>query len=360
MTLPVTGPYSWARDVHAPYWFGNPIRERFERNWSRQRKPYDLVLPYTYHHQAILSVWSSDDPESYSAAPSSSDQNFVDSYNKAYAKFKERIGDTSTWGVNLFEARQGLGMIIRRANQLRRFTRAVNRFDFPRASRELGMDFIPKGVKAKSKSFSNNWLEYHFGWEPLVKDIGAAVDVLQKPFPKRKVSGSGDGRVYSRTQVDNNYGPIEGSTRLTTLTEGKTSCLIAAVASVSNPNLYLANQLGFTNPASIAWELVPFSFVVDWFVNVGDILSSMTDFMGVSFEKSRVNFRSTIGRQYSAVRSGSQIYPNGIYDAFSAESFFFSRTGGLGTGPILSVKPFKGFSPVRGATAIALLVQQMK
>jgi hypothetical protein len=29
------------------------------------------------------------------------------------------------------------------------------------------------------------------------------------------------------------------------------------------------------NPVSIAWELMPFSFVVDWFMNVGDYLRNL-------------------------------------------------------------------------------------
>jgi hypothetical protein len=36
-------------------------------------------------------------------------------------------------------------------------------------------------------------------------------------------------------------------------------------------------SLGVTKPLSIIWEAIPFSFVVDWFVRVGDWLSSLED-----------------------------------------------------------------------------------
>lgn len=360
MVAPTSGPFTWARDVRAPDWYGNPIRERFERNWMRQKKPYNLVLPYSFHHMEIVSIWDVNQPKLYNSAPSSDDQNYADAYNKAYAKFKDQIGDTSTWGVNLFEAKQSIGMIVKRATQLRKFVRKLNHFDFPGAARDLQMDFVPKGVRKSSKAFANNWLEYHFGWEPLVKDIGGAVDTLQKPFPKRKVTGTGKGDILGVSTFVNDYGPSEGKITGTTRTTGSTGVRLQAVASVSNPNLYLANQLGFTNPLSIAWELVPFSFVADWFVNVGDVLSSMTDFVGVSFENASTTTRSSMERTYSKIRSGAHDYPNGIMDAYSARSFFISRSTGLGAGPILSVKPFKGLSLVRGATAISLLVQSMR
>jgi hypothetical protein len=38
----------------------------------------------------------------------------------------------------------------------------------------------------------------------------------------------------------------------------------------------LLAQTGFTNPANVIWELVPFSFVVDWFIRIGDYLNACT------------------------------------------------------------------------------------
>lgn len=38
---------------------------------------------------------------------------------------------------------------------------------------------------------------------------------------------------------------------------------------------------GLTNPLLTAWELVPFSFVADWFVNVGDTIASLDNLHSV-------------------------------------------------------------------------------
>jgi hypothetical protein len=40
------------------------------------------------------------------------------------------------------------------------------------------------------------------------------------------------------------------------------------------------SALGLTNPALVGWELVPFSFVVDWFTPIGSWLESLTAFEG--------------------------------------------------------------------------------
>lgn len=41
----------------------------------------------------------------------------------------------------------------------------------------------------------------------------------------------------------------------------------------------LANRLGLTRPLDSAWDLVPFSFVIDYFARVGDFISGLSDRM---------------------------------------------------------------------------------
>ena len=50
-----------------------------------------------------------------------------------------------------------------------------------------------------------------------------------------------------------------------------------------NPVLAAMQKLGVANPASLAWELLPYSFVVDWFLPIGQYLNSWTADLGLSF-----------------------------------------------------------------------------
>jgi hypothetical protein len=47
-----------------------------------------------------------------------------------------------------------------------------------------------------------------------------------------------------------------------------------------------------SNPAALAWELVPYSFVVDWMIPVGDYLSSLDAVNGLTFRRGTLS-RST-------------------------------------------------------------------
>jgi hypothetical protein len=117
---------------------------------------------------------------------------------------------------------------------------------------------------------------------------------------------------------------------------------------VDNPNLHLAQQLGFINPLSVAWELVPFSFVVDWFGNVGQVLASFSDFAGLS----QVNPRTTTFQKTTKL---TQTYTGYVANH---ESVYVTRITSI-VGPVLIRSQWKGISPVRGLTACSLLLQAL-
>lgn len=259
--------------------------------------------------------------------------------NKAYASLVEGLGDASLWAVNVAEHHQAYTMVAKRAVQITRFARALHRFDFPEAARLLAVG-IPRGLRASSKWFGNNFLEYHFGWEPLIKDIGAAINTLQNPIPPKRIRGHGSFK--SRTYVDSGTFGSKGYRVI------DAKCRMQSDVLVTNPNLHLASQLGFVNPLSVAWELVPFSFVVDWFVNVGQCLASFTDFAGVQL----VNPMTTT---YQVNNEDAKWYFGWVN---RYRGVYLTRATSI-SGPTLRARPWKGVSPVRAATAISLLVQQL-
>lgn len=124
---------------------------------------------------------------------------------------------------------------------------------------------------------------------------------------------------------------------------------------VTNPNLLLASRLGLTNPASIAWELVPFSFVVDWFGTVGEFLASWTDFDGLEF----IQPMTTIMWKSSVDDYQKYLMPWDPPVSKTIERFELKRTTGI-AGPSILVRSYKPLSASRGLTAASLLVQTLK
>jgi len=126
-------------------------------------------------------------------------------------------------------------------------------------------------------SSANLFLEGVFGWMPLVQDIISAAKTLTGDnFPAGYISGSGRGvfSVPTSTLTPDTLTVTGGSIQLRSK--------YTAQVSVQNPNVWLANQLGLLNPAVVAWDLIPWSWVVGMFVNLQSILESFTALYGLS------------------------------------------------------------------------------
>lgn len=318
-----------------------------QRMWYTQAKPYVNPLPYRYLEGY---QWPNE------VGPGNASfycRNYADSiygigvnaFNKCSQKFYDAMGEGSTWTVNLKERESAISMITRRAKQLLDFSHAVRRLDFGAAARLLGVK-TPKGV-SRHKQFGNNWLEYHFGWEPLIKDIGAAVDLLQNPIPDRHI------KVRARSFVEGVKGRIDTDTE-SYKESNAVSIRAGARVEISNPDLYAANRLGFTNPALVAWEVIPFSFVVDWFIPVGSFLSGMQATLGLRLHGPWWSERSTYYREtkHHGIGPGGEHYN---YDYGGSGVWAERHDTAISPYPLLPT--FRGFSPVRGLTAISLLLQ---
>lgn len=372
MVAPITGPFQQEIGGTGP---DNQNYYSFQKKW-RQTPPFTLPLPYI---RSVGKVQVRVGNPPYGARRFGTQAtigyfDFTDIRNKSYDRLKGRIYDSAQMAVNLVEGRQSLSMITSRAGQLLRFGNRLRKLDFVGASRELRLSTVPKGVSVK-KSFANNWLEYYFGWVPLIGDIHSAVDILQSPLKTQFASGGATTSGLTsdlQTPVEewrpwafNDWSYRKFYERLTYT---KAAFRQGVQVAVSNPNLFLANQLGLVNPATVVWELIPFSFVVDWFINVEQFLSSGTDFVGLTLQNAyntkylecRYEFYSFI--KYRWWLSGQ--YPNDTYYYTSElqhvvnKGYHVVRSQGLAS-PTLTVRPLKLPSWKRALTATSLLVQQL-
>lgn len=342
MTAPLFGPFFSSEQVGT--------MSLTQKTSYKQRRPYSIPSPWTYNKWQIYEFWQrAPDYNELNMPPDAALQGLI--LDRARERFVTKVrGRAAELAVSLAERKQALAMIENRAIQLYRFARELKSFRFGNAAHELSLTGVfPKGLKANAKAFGNNYLEFHFGWSPLVGDIGNAVEVLQGGVPPVHVSAVSSGT--KSFEWVHPYG-------LTQRANHQELAKVGATFVVSNPNLWLANQLGFVNPATIAWELVPFSFVLDWFVNVSDFLNSSSEFWGLSVIDPYFTQFSRVPQSNTYVPP----YPTDPYAGYEVQGIRVrcKRTLGLPPGPELRVRDPWVLSPRRGLAAMSLLLQQLR
>lgn len=260
---------------------------------------------------------------------------FNNASNKAYEKFISKMHENVSLGMALAERREAVSMIAKRCTDIADAYRALRRGDFKKFLARL--DVPPKKrhrglVQVRSKQASALWLEYWFGWSPFVNDIYTGIQLLDSPYPSSRVTGVGVDHLTQTTGYQ--YYDMTAIVKC------------GAYVSVDNEMLYRANQFGVVNPALVAWELVPFSFLVDWFVPVGNYLRSYTDFIGLSIRDPYTTYFLKGNGGYRNCR-GELVA--------SADATYVERLLGL-PGPVITLNLPNGLSVTRGATAISLVI----
>lgn len=142
-----------------------------------------------------------------------------------------------------------------------------------------------KGAKKPSRRriIAETWLEYSFGWKPFVSDLEDAFkayhNVFHRKLPTTRITRQGTERV-SEPQV-------MGSMSLGINTAGKytdreeTSVTVRYIAGLKTSLQAVTPQdkfrefgISLEQIGPALWELTPWSFLVDYFTNIGDIVDS--------------------------------------------------------------------------------------
>lgn len=199
---------------------------------------------------------------------------------KAYAKVDE---DAIMGLVNLKELDQTIGMLRRPLSSvwtlLSRMAKA--------RKRRLG-----KTAASAAKATANTWLEYRYGWMPLILDIKsimAAAEKIKQGQPRFSVSRSGAKAPERKVSVAATKTNLSGMTRamctLTSVINVKVSSGVIYRYKDDSDSSRVFRMLGLriqSIPTAL-WEIIPYSFVVDWFLGVGDWILAVTPKPNVTF-----------------------------------------------------------------------------
>lgn len=236
-------------------------------------------------------------------------------YNLAVYDMQGKIANRASSLVSIIEAKKTMGMLTQTSGIIYRAMKAVRKGQFKKAATELGLKAIPKKT-SRRKQLADNWLAYRYGWLPLYLDMyshaTAIYDSAHKPMHFR-VSGDGEEEI-SLTGLETTVGAkyFANSVQLNGIFAGQGSkytytvphvvkrkyladtkkIKVGCIFEITDASAFTAANFGVDNPLNVAWEVVPLSFVVDWFYNIGDWLTQLTAYRGLSFRDGFVKVES--------------------------------------------------------------------
>jgi hypothetical protein len=346
MALPVTGPETrtlvdgtWYKKVSTGY---------------RQKRPYDIPL---LHKKWYADVEPNNTMQAQVTASSQrafhllvSGNGSIAAYDKAYGSLVDKLGEGAGMGINIAQRKQTFQMLGSRFRQLDGFTTGVIRRDKKLIARSLSISErqVSRTLSQNwgvAKTLANTWLEFWFGWKPLLSDIHAGLEALDAPVPDGRIKGSG-----TQKWVDSSRGyagPFNAWYDFTGFSRSRLGCDVR----VTNIATRTLQQWGLLNPAAILWDSIKYSFVIDWFANVSQYIGSFTDFAGLEISNAYQVTESFCRGEY-----GWNGYPWKAH----AESYDYARvpTGVTIAPPKLMFKELK-LPATRALTALSLLTQKL-
>lgn len=228
------------------------------QSWFLQDCTYERKLSST--RTASYSGPSQFSSIGASFEPPSLSREIDNAFNDALSSFNEKVNGTLNVTVDLIQAKQTAGL-FNATNRLVQTART-----FRRSIKD------PKKWRQVTRRVGSMWLEWQYGWYPTIKTIHGLIDEM-----------GGDGGNWVR--------PIRTGSSKTIRHPNSTNLNIFGLPHECHVNMNTSirlsmcgkvkltgsdqRQVASTNPAVIAWELLPLSFVVDWLVDIGGYLSNM-------------------------------------------------------------------------------------
>jgi hypothetical protein len=162
---------------------------------------------------------------------------------------------------------------------------------------------------------ASTWLEYKYGWTPLLSDVydqakALATHMVERSNVVRREStkiSEEDEAFLSYTDPGNATWTLDGRR------VEKRSVFQLVRYSIPESQIKAMDTFGLNNPLLLAWELLPFSFVADWFLPIGNALEQLTATNGLIFHGSARSIKIEKKLSYSFYGNGTAVsVPNGF------------------------------------------------
>lgn len=214
-------------------------------------------------------------------------------------------------GIMLGERRETAQLFCSVASNLFAAVQFARRGDFVSGTKRLlALGSAPKlhhsnrSIAAKRKiqdwrdlanESAGTWLGLQYGVLPLISDVHDTVMAFSKrhedrqPILRFATKGGtelkGESTMRQRTAEASSFSGQPGWSYVNEVIYAEQTVHMVIEMVESNPFTRRLAEFGVANPLSIVWELVPFSFVVDWFIPVGNYIQGVVPPAGIEFRK---------------------------------------------------------------------------
>lgn len=166
------------------------------------------------------------------------------------------------------------------------------------------------------RQLASDILAFKFGVEPMIGEITALIERFDESSDNLLVRVSSNFGVLPKEVIEINTPDVTFS--------GEVVLSYVVKCTNSEPLSNELSRFGLINPLEIAWEVLPWSFVVDWFLPVGDWISSQTSDVGLDFKTGTRKIKLTGDFEIKGASSTRDPWPRatentGIMCKFSGE-----------------------------------------
>jgi len=277
----------------------------FETYATQHRKlpPLAYVVDYWTATNSTATAWAKypqSNPETVLAGyyQDRTTSAYIDTFStdaETKAKALGRLADNvKNLKVNLAQAfaerKQTVGLVASSATRIAQAALALRRGRLGDAANALKVRYDPKLAREVTNSrrlgrntLADYWLELQYGWKPLLQDVYGATELLadhiRNDFYHHRAIGKAETRDERKTfWINDGFYPFQDyPTGVATCIDRGKYTIFYRMDSASRQALA---STGLSNPALLAWELLPYSFVVDWFLPVGNYLEQLDAFSG--------------------------------------------------------------------------------
>lgn len=311
------GEYGGKREPKPKGWKPPKPYSMFERSWTSGGGALVRFWTPVVGTQSYVDSWTGDcvqgqgSPANYISVATSVcppewgeldwDIEEFNVFKKAYAKAR---GQLVNLGVMFAEAGQTASLIASTATKLTRAYWALRRRRFRDAAAILGIK--PGRIR---RTAAETWLEWRYGWMPLLKDLqGACEHIARSDLGDWKMTASHVQPFNRSRQV------LSGSGFSRCVTNYSLKGVVKVRIDYVPNDLNLFSTIGFTNPALIVWELVPYSFCVDWLFDVSYWLQGLDH--NIAFASGTVCTTRFCKQQWGVFGTGDSYISGGYRQTF--------------------------------------------